>query len=76
MDRHSFHKANVTYQRIQMVEKQKSKLWNLKAEVVEILKGHTEIPEEEIYGMFSKIESLCKYLDKDIERMYQHIDKL
>lgn len=76
MDRHLFHKANSIYSRIKLEEEKSAKLYDLRDQIIEILKGHIEIPEELIYATFSKIDELKEYVEKGIEEAYEQIDKL
>lgn len=76
MKRDSFNRANHIYQKIQLEEENKRKLYGLKDQIIELLKGHIEIPEEKIFCIFREIKDLCGYLDKSIEELYQKIEKL
>jgi hypothetical protein len=76
MDRHSFHQANWIYNSIEKEEERRAKLWSLKDDIINCLSGHIEIPEQEIFDTFHKIDDLSKYLDKSIEEKYQEIEKL
>jgi hypothetical protein len=76
MDRHLFHQANWLYNSIQNAENAGKELHGLKAKIVEILKGHTEIPEEEIYAFRNQVDKLGKYLDVYIEEKYKQMESL
>lgn len=76
MDRHSFHEANWIYQRIKIEEEKERKILGLKDQIIEILEGYYEIPEEEVFDTFHKIENLSKYVGKRIEKAYKQIDEL
>jgi hypothetical protein len=76
MDIHLFHKANLIYSRIKLEEEKSTKLYELQGQIIIILQGHLEIPEELIFDTFHKIDELKKYVDKGIEKAYEQIDKL
>lgn len=76
MDRSLFHEANWIYLLIKKEEEKKEKLLNIKDQIVEILKGHIEIPEEELFDVFTKIKKLSEYIEKDIQKAYKQIDNL
>lgn len=76
MDRSLFHEANWAYQRIRQAEEKKKKIFGLKDQIIEILKGHTEIPEDELLDVFMRIKGLAMHLDKAIEHHYKTIDNL
>lgn len=76
MNRDTFSECNIINLRIKQLEEQKSKLLNIKNEIIEILRGHTEIPEEELFTVFNNIKKLSKYLDVDIEKLYERVNKL
>jgi Ni,Fe-hydrogenase I small subunit len=76
MDRSKFHEANWIYKKIQLEEAKKSKLLKIKSKIIDILEGHVEIPEDELFATFAKIEKLAEYLEADIKNAYNNIDKL
>jgi hypothetical protein len=71
-----YHTANIAYEQIKSLETKKTKLYELKQQIKEILKGHTEIPEEKVFEAWNRIDDLCKYLDAKIESVYKKIEEL
>lgn len=76
MDRGLFYEANWIYLLIKKEEEKKNKLLNIKDQIIEILKGHIEIPEEELFDIFRRIKKLSEYIEKDIQKAYKQIDDL
>lgn len=76
MDISNFHEANLLYTYIKDCEDKMVELSKIKDKIVEILVGHTEIPQKEIYDTFNKIDNLNKYLKQDIENKYDKIKLL
>jgi len=76
MNRDSFHQAISIYHGIKATENKQSELYGLRSKVVQILEGHIEIPEDEIFNLFRQLEKLSEYLEKDIQKAYKQIEGL
>lgn len=69
-DRGDFIEIAIKYREIEALEKKKQDLYGLRDNVKEILNGHIEIPEEEIFALFNQLDKLSKYLDTNINRIH------
>lgn len=69
-DRSDFLKLVLAHQEIKETENKKAKLFGLKSDIIEILRGHTEIPQEDLFKTFNQIEKLCGHLDEYIKTKY------
>lgn len=76
MERESFNKAINIYHYIKAMENKKTELYGLRNKIIQILEGYIEIPEEEVFAVFNKLEKLSQYLEKDIQKAYKEIDEL
>lgn len=76
MDRSKFYEVSYLYSEIQLLQDKEKKMYDLRRRIIKILKGHLEIPEEELLSVFNGLEKLSKYLEKDIERLNKKIDEL
>jgi len=59
---------------INNIKEKKLQLQGLKDRVIEILKGHVEIPEKEVFLVFQNLDVLSKYLDAEILRINKSFD--
>jgi hypothetical protein len=73
IDRDTFFKIAILNQEIDLTKEKKQKLFGLQSQVIEILKGHTEIPQEEILDLFNQLEKLSKYLDAHIKKQFDNV---
>jgi hypothetical protein len=69
-DRGDFIEIAFKYKEIEALKKKKQDLYGLRENVKEILNGHVEIPEEEIFKLFNQLEKLSKYLDANIDKIH------
>ncbi len=71
--RDDFTRIAIEYQGIENLKDKKQKLYGLRQQVIDILQGHYEIPEEEVLKLFNQLEGLSKYLDDSINKIYQRV---
>ncbi len=76
MNRDTAQKASTIIQQIEIDKNKKQKLHALKGEIKQILAGHLEIPEEEVYKAFAQIDVLMIWVDKSIDRHNNRIAEL
>lgn len=76
MERDKAYEAEAILIQIRLEEEKKQNLLKTKNTIKEILIGHVEIPEEEIFEAFNKIIGLSKYIDASIEKYYKELKEL
>ena len=67
MDRDEFSRVIWIDRRITLEEAKVQKLHSMKSEIVEILKGHIEIPEDDIFATWNCIDKLMNHLKSNIK---------
>lgn len=72
-DKDDFCEIASDYKEIESLRRKKQDLYNIRFQIIGILEGHIEIPEEEIFKVNKQLDDLSKYLDKNIKDIYSRI---
>ncbi len=76
MTRDIFNEVCSIHYAIEQLNDKQQKLFGLHSQIVEILKGNIQIPEDDIYSVFRGLDKLSGYLKTEVEKLNKQIDEL